>query len=338
MKEPVQINRKEFPLPGRLNLLISFLTVVTCAALLYWTERQTTWWFFLLGAVLFSFAGNTAFSMLHEAVHGLAHKNRRVNNNIGRVMAALFPTSFTMQQLYHLGHHRRNRTDAEMFDLYYPGDNLFLKKFIIFGTVFGIYWTTPFISCLLFLINPRWVLSSDFKDSKFMQSISASHMLGGLEKALAKTSVVRAEIVFMLLFQAMLFVLLGLSWTTWFACYLAFAINWGSLQYADHVGSKRDIREGAWNLKVNPIAQKVFLNYHLHLVHHRYPNLPWIHLPKLVRHEDPMPTYAAKLWEFLTGPRLADEISPTLDKNFERMIFQGTSLEHLTTASLPAND
>jgi fatty acid desaturase len=220
-----------------------------------------------------------------------------------------------------------------MFDLYYPGDSLLVKKIVIFGTVFGVYWMTPFISCLFFLINPRLVLSSDFKDSKFMQSISASHMLGGLEKALAKTGIVRAEIVFTILFQASLIYFLGLSWTTWLVCYLAFGMYWGSLQYADHVGSKRDIREGAWNLKVNPIMQKVFLNYHLHLVHHRYPNLPWVHLPKLVSSEDPMPTYTAKLWEFLTGPRLASEASPVLDKSFERMIFQGTSLESIHAAS-----
>lgn len=329
MKEPLQINRKEFPIPGNLNLLILAITVFACGGLLYWTNLQSNFWLILAGAIAFSFAGNTAFSLLHEAVHGLAHKNRRINNNIGRVAAALFPTSFTMQQLYHLGHHRRNRTDAEMFDLYYPGDSLLLKKIIIFGTVFGVYWATPFISCVFFLINPRWVLSSDFKDSQFMKSISASHMLGGLEKALAKTNIVRAEIVFMLLFQAGLFYFLGLSWGTWIACYLAFGINWGSLQYADHVGSKRDIREGAWNLKVNPIMQRVFLNYHLHLVHHRYPNLPWVHLPKLVNEQDPMPTYTSKLWEFLTGPRLATEASPVLDKSFERMIFQGTSLEQL---------
>jgi fatty acid desaturase len=329
MKEPVRINRKDFPIPGNLNIFVTILIVTSCIGLLYWTNQQESWWMFLLGAIAFSFVGNTSFSMLHEAVHGLAHKNRAVNNNIGRITAALFPTSFTMQQLYHLGHHRRNRTDAEMFDLYYPGDNMFLKKFIIFGTVFGVYWTTPFISCLFFLVNPRLVLSSDFKDSKFMQSISADHMLGGLEKALAKTNVVRFEIIFTILLQASLIYFLHLSWGTWVACYLAFGINWGSLQYADHVGSKRDIREGAWNLKVNPVMQKVFLNYHLHLVHHRYPNLPWVHLPKLVSTDDPMPSYVEKLWEFLTGPRLAMEPSPILDKAFEKMIFQGTSLENL---------
>ncbi|WP_374076137.1 fatty acid desaturase [Bdellovibrio bacteriovorus] len=330
MKEIVQINRKDFPIPGTLNIVITVVTVAVCLGILYWTQQQTTWWLFILGAIAFSFANNTAFSLLHEATHGILHKNRRINNNLGRVVAALFPTSFTMQQLYHLGHHRRNRTDAEMFDLYYPGDNIAMKRFVIYGTVFGIYWSSPFISCLFFLVNPKLVLSSEFKDSKLMQALSADHMLGGLDKAMVKTGVVRAEIIFTILFQAAIIYFLGLSWGTWLACYWAFSINWGSLQYADHVGAKRDIREGAWNLKVNPIMQKVFLNYHLHLVHHRYPNLPWIHLPKKLDKNDPMPSFTSKLWEFLSGPRLATEPSPTLDKSFEAVIFDGTMLERKT--------
>lgn len=327
MKEIIQINRKNFPIPGNLNILITIGTVAACLGLLYWTEQQSSWWLFVLGAIAFSFINNTAFSLLHEATHGMLHKNRKMNNNLGRVVAALFPTSFTMQQLYHLGHHRRNRTDAEMFDLYYPEDNLLLKKFVILGTVGGLYWTSPFISCLFFFVNPKLVLSSDFKDSKFMQALSADHMLGGLDKALVKTNIVRAEIIFTILFQFAIIYFLNISWTTWLACYWAFSINWGSLQYADHVGSKRDIREGAWNLKVNPLTQIIFLNYHLHLVHHRYPNLPWIHLPKKLDPADPMPTYLEKLWEFISGPRPALEPSPTLDKSFEAVIFDGTFLE-----------
>lgn len=336
MKQIVEINRKDFPIPGRLNILIAILTVGACAGILYWTNQQADWWLFVLGAIAFSFANNTAFSLLHEATHGLAHKNRKINNAIGRVVAALFPTSFTMQQLYHLGHHRRNRTDAEMFDLYYPGDSIALKKFIIYGTVFGIYWSSPFISCLIFLFNPHLLFKADFKNSRFMQALSADHMLGGLDKALVKTGTVRAEIIFTIFFQASLIYFLGLSWGTWLACYWAFSINWGSLQYADHVGAKRDIREGAWNLKVNPIAQKVFLNYHLHLVHHRFPNLPWIHLPKKLDLNDPQPTFTSKLWEFLTGPRLATEPSPTLDKSFEAVIFRGTPLETTQAQNSPA--
>jgi hypothetical protein len=35
----------------------------------------------------------------------------------------LFPMPFSMFRLTHQGHHLRNRTDHEMFDLYYPTDS-----------------------------------------------------------------------------------------------------------------------------------------------------------------------------------------------------------------------
>lgn len=327
MNSVSRINRKDYPVPGNLNISIALAVLIVNIYLLFWTNNQTDWRLWLLGALVFSFTNNTTFSLLHEATHGQFHRNRTVNNLFGRLMAAMFPTSFSLQQLYHLGHHRRNRTDAEMFDLYYEGDNLFVKKFIILGTVGGIYWTTPFLSCVLFLIHPRWVLNPSFKDSKVLVALSADHMLGGLEKALAKISTVRTEILFTIFFQLALIYSLGLTFKTWILCYWLFGMNWGSLQYADHVGSKRSIREGAWNLKVNPVLRILFLNYHLHLVHHRYPNLPWIYLPRFFDRNDTYPSYTSKLWEFLTGPRPASEPNPKYDIQLDQVLYEGTALE-----------
>lgn len=317
-----EINRKSHPIPDRLNLMIAIGAMACTLGILVWTSMQESWLWMVIGAIAFSFINNTCFSLLHEATHGQFHSNRKLNLLFGRLLAAFFPTSFTMQQMYHLGHHRRNRTDAEMFDLYYPGDNLFLKRVIIYGVVTGVYWITPFISCLMFLINPKWILGTGVRDSKFMQAISADHMLGGLERVSTKVNSIRGEILFTIAVQGALIAVAGLG--PWFICYLAFGINWGSLQYADHVGSARDIREGAWNLKVSPIVRWLFLNYHLHLVHHRHPNLPWIHLPKFFKQEDGYPTFRSKLWEFISGPRLTTEPSPTLDRAFESVIFDGT--------------
>ncbi len=79
--------------------------------------------------------------------------------------------------------------------------------------------------------------------------------------------------------------LLDLDLVGWLACYWAFALNWSSLQYTDHAWSPRDVHEGAWNLRFRPITQAIFLNYNLHLVHHRDPTIPWIDLPRHVRAE-----------------------------------------------------
>ncbi len=315
------ISRENYPIPNQLNIVLLISSSFISILVLYLANLQSSWWGLLFFAVIFSFVNNTTFALLHEATHGSFHSNKKVNNAAGVFLAAFFPTTFTLQTLYHLGHHRRNRTDGEMFDLYYEGESVLLKRIIIWGTVLGIYWTTPFISCVLFFINPNWLLSKEVRESEFMNGLKATPMLGGLNKALNKKLRIRLEFLFTLSVHFCLFYFLNLSFVTWIVCYWIFGMNWGSLQYADHVNSKRDIRNGAWNLKVNFIVQKIFLNYHVHLVHHRYPNIPWIHLPKLVDPNDPNPTYISKLFEWLTGPRLALEPSPKANENLNKVIY-----------------
>ena len=99
------------------------------------------------------------------------------------------------------------------------------------------------------------------------------------------------EGVFTLAFQIAMIWALDLSLLGWLACYWAFGINWSSVQYSDHAGSPRDVVEGAWNLRFWPVTQALFLNYNLHLAHHRQPGIPWIHLPRLVRKGDPNPSF-----------------------------------------------
>jgi fatty acid desaturase len=46
--------------------------------------------------------------------------------------------------------------------------------------------------------------------------------------------------------------------------------------------------------------QALFLNYNLHLAHHREPAVPWIHLPGRVRPADASPSFWSvyrRLWQ-----------------------------------------
>ena len=96
-----------------------------------------------------------------------------------------------------------------------------------------------------------------------------------------------------------------LDWIGWLACYWAFGLNWSSLQYTDHAWSPRDVHEGAWNLRFWPLTQMVFLNYNLHLVHHRRPDIPWLHLPRFVRRDDPSPSFWSIYWPLWAGAQPA---------------------------------
>jgi hypothetical protein len=94
---------------------------------LWAASRASEPWLIAVLAVSFSYVTLTDYALLHEATHDNLHPDPRWNRILGRVVGALFPAPFTMVRTTHRGHHLRNRTDAEMFDLYYEHDNRFLK-------------------------------------------------------------------------------------------------------------------------------------------------------------------------------------------------------------------
>ena len=112
----VTSRRSPWPIPERLNMALAAVTWIGAAGFLWLGSHSVVWWQWLIACVGFSLINNTIFSLLHEAVHGVFHHDRRINDFFGRVCAAFFPTGFLIQRVCHLGHHRRNRTDAELYD------------------------------------------------------------------------------------------------------------------------------------------------------------------------------------------------------------------------------
>jgi fatty acid desaturase len=257
----------------------------------------------VLGAIAFSYVNNTLFSLLHEAVHGVFHSSDALNALFGRWLAAFFPTSFTLQRFFHLGHHSRNRSAAERFDYIGPGENVLLKNLQWYGILTGLYWLLPPLSCLVYFVAPRAFSSRLFQsdDALWSRQSGADAMVDHIERLPSGT--VRLEILFSALWQVSLFWILDLNWSAWALCYAAFAINWSSLQYADHAWSPLDPLEGAWNLRVNRVVRWLFLNYHHHRAHHANPKVPWIHLPALVDRGEPRPSFLRIYLSMWRGPR-----------------------------------
>lgn len=223
------------PVPGALNLaLLALVTIINAAAL--WgashaLRNDAGWWWVAAAAIVFSFANNTAFALMHEAVHGVFHSNKAVNRWGGRWVAALLRSG----------------------------------------------------------------------NSRVATQTSSGPYFDALDSLPPVAS--RLELLGSAVFQAGLFVALGLSWQAWLVCYAAFALNWSSLQYADHAFSPLDRDTGAWNLRVPRVVRWIFLNYHLHLAHHRHPNASWVHLPRLVDPETPRPHFLAIWWSMWRGPQ-----------------------------------
>lgn len=294
-------------IPNRLNLLLLAGSVAVVGALLHVASHAGAWWQVLLAALGFSFVNNTLFSLLHESVHGIFHADRRVNEWGGRIAAAFFPTALTFQRIFHLRHHRNNRTEVEQFDYLRPQDNWFLKHAQWYAILTGLYWTASPLGILVYLIWPGafQVKLLRAEGSRLAQQTAADAMLEGFDNA--PKNKIRLEIVFTLLVQAALIWVTDATWQGWLACYAAFAVNWSSLQYADHAWSPLEVRDGAWNLRVNKVVQWLFLNYHHHKAHHQHPDVPWVHLHRHVDYTEPRPSFLRIYLSMWRGPRRMPE-------------------------------
>ncbi len=297
------MRRGDDPIPWKLNVVLVVVAVSIALALLRAASHTASYALLAVWAIAFSYVNNTVFALMHEAVHGLLHPNRVANDWLGRVAASLFPTGLTFHRTCHLGHHRRNRTSVELFDYYTDGDSRLLKRVQWYGILTGVYWLIPPIGCLIVLVVPMRLLERllDSHDSQTAEHVGAEAMLSGFTGAPVRR--IRLEILLTIAIQCAIWYALDLSLVGWLACYAAFAINWSSLQYADHAWSVLDVREGAWNLRVNRAVQYLFLNYHHHLAHHRHPEVPWLHLGRYVDEREPRPSFARIYLSMWRGPR-----------------------------------
>jgi fatty acid desaturase len=291
-----------FAIPEKLNIAIFLLAFPATWGLLWAASHGSLAWM-LLAAWAFSLVNHLHFSLMHEAVHGVFSENKARNDWFGTLCAPAFPTSFTLQKIAHLGHHRRNRTDEELYDYYLPNQSKVLRNFQLYaGNLLGFYWACIPVSNLIYLVSP-WM----YKSRRFIEG-PARHL--GFEpyiREIAQYSGLRiwSECMLALTYQVLLWWLLDLSWQGWLICYWAFALHWSALQYVDHAWSPRDVVHGAWNLKVSPIARALALNYHYHLAHHRDPQAPWTQLPGLVKAGEPQPTFWRIYFRLWGGARPA---------------------------------
>lgn len=292
-------------IPARLNVALSIISWISAAGFLWLGSHAETWWHWLVACAGFAFVNNTIFSLMHEAVHGIFHPVRSLNEAFGRVCAAFFPTGFIIQRVCHLGHHRRNRTDAELFDYCPPGTSIWLAGFRLFCLLGGFYWLSVPLAGLFYAAG---ILHTRFFRERVAEFYGMRPMVEGICKAPTRT--VMADILLTTSIQVILILALDLNWVGWLACYWSFALVWCAVQYATHAWTPRDIRNGAWNLSVSRLTRALFLNYHYHLAHHQHPSAPWTELPDLVDQTRPRPSWACIYWSLWLGPRHTTEPDP----------------------------
>ena len=130
----------DMPIPERLNLVLVILVFSSALGLLWLASHVTNWWAVVGIGVVFAYLLLTNYALLHEASHGNLQSTRSRNYWLGVTAGLLFPIPFTLMRSTHQGHHDHNRTDVEMFDLYYPDDNRVIKYIRWYGILCGFFW------------------------------------------------------------------------------------------------------------------------------------------------------------------------------------------------------
>jgi fatty acid desaturase len=291
------------PIPNSLNLALVASVFVAAVGLLWLGSRVVHWYAIVGVGVAFSFILLTNYALLHEAVHGNLHSNPRANFWLGVMTGILFPIPFSMVRVTHQGHHLRNRTDYEIFDLYYPTDNRVIKNLQWYGILCGLFWPWIPVGAVLFALCPAVL-----RTRVFVQARSAHHLLGDIQGG--EIRAIRWQVLLIAAVFAAGFWLLDLKWQNSLALYACFSLNWSTRQYVGHAFARRDVIDGAWNLRTNRLMSWLLLHGEYDLNHHRRPDVPWSYLPGLTRPGDARPSYFRHYWRQWLGPRPVAEPAP----------------------------
>ena len=116
------MNEREYPIPTILNIFIAAAQLTGLLAMFWAAGWVSTWPGVIVVALLYGILMNSAYSTIHEAEHNLFHTNSRLNDAVGVILALFFPAPFHLIRQGHLGHHLRNRSDDEAFDVYFEED------------------------------------------------------------------------------------------------------------------------------------------------------------------------------------------------------------------------
>ena len=299
---------KHYKIPGPVNLIIIIVCSLMYFLLLWEASHTQHYGWTLICGFLFAVNMVPVYSLIHEAEHGILHSNERMNNLLGTWLSTLFIAPYTFFKHCHLKHHKKNRTDEEMWDLYYEHKEKFKKYGTLYGMMIGLGYFSMWLAVLLFAVAPRLIYTRFFYAQK---------EIGGFIKGSDRKDKVahsRLESILVILFQAGIFYLLNLNWPAWLTLFAMHGFLWSSQNYVNHAFSPRDIINGAHNLKIPSWLKWVYLNFNLHLAHHQNPKIPWIYLPDYVSEGVGRISFLKNYLRLWKGPKLTHEPSPHLNE------------------------
>jgi fatty acid desaturase len=298
-----------YKIPNRINIIITVVCSAAYFLLLWGASHVHHYGWVILCGFMFAFVMVPVYSLIHEAEHGIVHSNEYVNNVVGRWLCVLFIAPFTFFKHCHLKHHKKNRTDEEMWDLYYEHQKKLKKYGTLYGMMIGLGYFSMWLAVLLYAVSPKLIYTRFF----YSQNEIGGFLKGSDRKD--KVSQSRWESLLAIIFQVFIFYILDLNWLAWITLFAMHGFLWSSQNYVNHAFSPRDIINGAHNLKITSWLKWVYLNFNLHLAHHQNPKIPWIYLPKYVAEGQGRITFLKNYLRLWKGPRLTHDPSPLLNEN-----------------------
>ncbi|HEX7288550.1 MAG TPA: fatty acid desaturase [Candidatus Angelobacter sp.] len=268
------MNHSAYPIPARLNLCITASLLVALTSILWAAGQVHPWWGAALLSLVYGIVMNTGYAMLHEAEHGLLHPDSRVNQTAGALLALFFPAPFHLLRQGHIGHHIRNRSDDDAYDLYFDDEIKFWKFAQLYGTLTGMFWALIFVTNFLVAIRPS-IAAPRYRHlnrptDAFLESLNPKYR-----------RLIQLEALAAILLHASMIYFWHIPILHYLAVMFGFGFLWSAMQYAHHYGTVRDVQKGAMNLKTFALLDRLWLNHNWHLNHHMRPTVPWIYLPRL---------------------------------------------------------
>lgn len=287
-------------IPNAVNLVIVVLQLALIAGLVVGCSRASGWWWMAVGTG-FVLTFNSVYFSIHEAEHGLLFSQCRMNSVAGTILALFLPAPYSFVRNVHLAHHVHNRSDDEVFDLYFEEDPAWWKKLQFFGILTGGFWLTLVVGNIaLALIPMRWLsrmMDVDRPSAAVMRYVNRRNQWG-----------IRAQAWLVLLVHSGICWWLGPKAIAYGLMYLIFGMSWSTLQYVHHYGTCRDVLRGAKNLRYGWPLDALWLNHGWHLTHHLHPTVSWMHLRQVAGHDELRSESLAraylKMWR---GPVLSAE-------------------------------
>src|SRR5262245_46407662 len=166
---------QEHHVPQALNALVIGLQLTAIAACV-WISRSASGWMLVPLALVFGLVMNSVYSIIHEAEHRMLFATPWVNEIAGTAMALFFPAPFHLLRQGHLGHHMRNRSDDEAFDLYFDGEHPIWKALQLYGILTGFYWLVAVLANFVVLAFPFVLRRENFEfdrpSAAFMEALN----------------------------------------------------------------------------------------------------------------------------------------------------------------------